>query len=613
MESKKDSKVNKPVTNDPRFIGIHNDPKFKQTKTKNLRIELDDRFTKKDLEFKRKAKVDKYGRRVDKIVNEDSKDFDKYFVGKNENETNKSLEVTDDNKSISVDRARGELDDNYISSSDESSSDSSDESDNSEVVSDESEVEVLEDNPSIGEPSRKLAVVNLDWDNVRSIDLLVAFNSFVPKDGKIEKIAIYQSEFGKERMKKEEVEGPPKELFTSKKKKKEKNDDSDIDIKDLYEENDGENDYDTKTLRRYQLERLRYYYAVVYCDSSSTSESIYQNCDGTEYESTANIFDLRYIPDDITFDDEPRDECSSIPKYYKPLQFSTDALQHSKVKLTWDETPADRVQLSKRAFTQKEIEDMDFQAYLASSSSESEDESNDQMKNKLKSLVNSSVQIADRSLFNFQNEKEDVDLEITFTPGLDDDEKKDDDKYDESTIDKIKRKEKERRKKRKERVRELKNQDEKKDKLNDTMSLDNDKQKAELELLMMEDEQETGSKINKKVHFNMNEIVKSEKEKSKKNKYQNKNRIIEDNFKPDLNDPRFNEIFEDHAFAIDPSQPEFKNTKAMKEILKERSIRSHSKNFKKRKADSSVSHSHNKSDLKNLVEKLKNKNKKSRN
>lgn len=57
-----------------------------------------------------------------------------------------------------------------------------------------------------------------------------------------------------------------------------------------------------------------------------------------------------------------------LPKNYRPHQFSTDALQHSNVKLTWDETPADRVEVAKRAFTQKEIDDMDFKAYLASDS-----------------------------------------------------------------------------------------------------------------------------------------------------------------------------------------------------------------------------------------------------
>ena len=67
--------------------------------------------------------------------------------------------------------------------------------------------------------------------------------------------------------------------------------------------------------------RLRYYYAVVKCDSVETARLIYQNCDGTEYESTANIFDLRYVPDDMEFDDdEAKDTCSKIPLHTDQTQ-----------------------------------------------------------------------------------------------------------------------------------------------------------------------------------------------------------------------------------------------------------------------------------------------------
>lgn len=37
-----------------------------------------------------------------------------------------------------------------------------------------------------------------------------------------------------------------------------------------------------------------------------TARYIYNECDGTEYESSGNFFDLRFVPDDVKFDDEPR-------------------------------------------------------------------------------------------------------------------------------------------------------------------------------------------------------------------------------------------------------------------------------------------------------------------
>ena len=58
----------------------------------------------------------------------------------------------------------------------------------------------------------------------------------------------------------------------------------------------------------------------------------------------------------------------------------SQALRHSKVKLTWDEDEPERALVTKRVLSRKEIEENDFRAYIASSSeSESESESEEEV------------------------------------------------------------------------------------------------------------------------------------------------------------------------------------------------------------------------------------------
>ena len=59
----------------------------------------------------------------------------------------------------------------------------------------------------------------------------------------------------------------------------------------------------------------------------------------------------------------------------------------------------------------------------------------------------------------------------------------------------------------------------------------------------------------------------------------------EDDFRIDMDDDRFKEIFEDHDYAIDPNEPEFKKTKAMMKVLDERNKRQDDQ--RRRKSDKS--------------------------
>ena len=107
-----------------------------------------------------------------------------------------------------------------------------------------------------------------------------------------------------------------------------------------------------------QVNRLKYYYAVAEFDSEETASRVYSECDGMEYELSAtrclhqldrsasealnftlhNLtirFDLRYIPDDMTFSTPATDSCTATPdpSKYQPKIFQTTALQQQKVNI----------------------------------------------------------------------------------------------------------------------------------------------------------------------------------------------------------------------------------------------------------------------------------------
>lgn len=78
---------------------------------------------------------------------------------------------------------------------------------------------------------------------------------------------------------------------------------------------------------------------------------VYSECDGAEYELSATRFDLRFIPDEMSFSDEDltaKCDAAPDPDSYKPKSFMSTALQLGKVDLTWDETDPERMAAMRR-------------------------------------------------------------------------------------------------------------------------------------------------------------------------------------------------------------------------------------------------------------------------
>nr|XP_034189805.1 ESF1 homolog [Osmia lignaria] len=546
----------------------------------------------------------------------DLKESKKQLQIREKHESNKLTDrVKEKLKDLSVNYARGEGVLLTDSSSDEESSDLSDE----EEI-DHNWGELDKEAETTNESTHRLAVCNMDWDRVHAVDLMVLFNSFLPSGGFIQSVTIYPSEFGKQRMKEEDINGP-KELTELSKEGNIENDDDDDDDDD---ENEEGSTYHMEKLRQYQLNRLKYYYAVVEFDSAETANKIYTECDGTEYESTSTRLDLRFIPDDMEFDQTPREVCDKLPELskYQPKQFTTTALQQVQVQLTWDETNPERIELTQKLNSGKldEINKNDLQAYLATDSdSDPEDkkEQKESQEKKSDSEAETNVDAVEKykallkEIEEKEKAKQNKDVELEFTWGLGTQEKaeklvqerlKKDENLTpfEQYLEKRKAKKKAKREERK----KLRNADENASTNSDDSEMmdsdtdngkkeiktnksghrrtkdiengganssddDEERRKAELELLLM-DENDDGKR-----HFNMKKIEENatmtkSKQKRLSKKKNSQDQTEEDNFEVNVQDSRFHALFTSHHFNLDPADPHFRKTKGTEALIKEK-------------------------------------------
>jgi hypothetical protein len=138
----------------------------------------------------------------------------------------------------------------------------------------------------------------------------------------------------------------------------------------------------------------RYYFAIAECDSARTANMLYEELDGVEMESSAMVFDLSLVPEDLHFEErECRDSYSAsasgmVNANYKPPDFVVNALQHTKVQCSWDDEDALRDRQLSNLSSWRNLNESELQRYVASSSSESEgsdsdnaDESDDDSEN----------------------------------------------------------------------------------------------------------------------------------------------------------------------------------------------------------------------------------------
>ncbi|KAL6439397.1 hypothetical protein ACFW04_003916 [Cataglyphis niger] len=579
----------------------------------------------------------------------DCDENEKQLHTRRENESGRlTSEIKERLKDLSVNYARGE----GVLLTDSSSEEELSETNDIDEEIEHNWGELDKEAETTDEITNRLAICNMDWDRIRAVDLMILLNSFLPSGGLIHSVIIYPSEFGQKRMKEEEISGPI-ELKSE-----------DVNSEDeIGDDNEEGATYHMEKLRQYQLNRLKYYYAVAEFDSAETANKVYIECDGIEYESTATKLDLRFVPSDMTFDQEPKEICTEIPELakYEPRQFTTTALQQVKVQLTWDETNVDRQEFTQKLNSGKlqDIDENDLQTYLASGSEDDSEEKEDiidRNNDNLESEVNADSIGKYKSLLKSIEEEEEAkknkDVELEFTWGLGTKEKterlvkerlknKEELTPFEQFLEKRKAKKKAKREEKKLKEesqksdsedslpsdvdinekyfaeefknRKLSHRNRKKDKdandIDSSNEQEENQRKAELELLLM-DQDEDGKK-----HFNMKQIEENATMSKSKRKRLNKKKnvqeeIKDDDFEVNVKDPRFAALFTSHHFNIDPADPHYRKTKGTEALVSEKLKRradneahtEDNKQFKKPKTNEKLS-----TELQALVKSVKKK------
>ena len=248
------------AASDPRFSAMHSAPTFKKVKKDSKKVQVDDRFKQVLTDERFRAvpgAVDSYGRKNKgggKAAAEELSSF--YHVeesaeSKSKNDKPglktakggaKSGSSSSGGKGDEAETrleylnrlARGDVDNDDDSSSsssesndseDEGQADQDDEDDESEDDMEENSKsrssssrsalaipdmgdEMDDDEIEEGHATTRLAIQNCDWDNVRASDLLVVLQSFCPAGHNVKNVTVYPSDFGKEQMAKDAMDGP---------------------------------------------------------------------------------------------------------------------------------------------------------------------------------------------------------------------------------------------------------------------------------------------------------------------------------------------------------------------------------------------------------------------
>ncbi|KAF4694783.1 pre-rRNA-processing protein esf1 [Perkinsus olseni] len=467
-----------------------------------------------------------------------------------------------------------------------------------------------------GDATSRLAVLGLNWDEVEAQDIFVMFQTFLDSTQK----NIFPSDYGLKRLEVEKVRGPVldsdiEELDAGESSASDTDEEPDMEEERLKKEKeiaDPKAHLAQLALRKYQRQRTKYYYAIAEFDSADTGNVVYNGrleLDGIGASFCSLMMDLRFVPDDLEeFPHPPTSTCTEMPKKYQKGSSRSGSPAAPSQAISCQPTiskhsPTPTLSahgmslhqsddfLSKK-LTPEDIAEIDLDAYLASSDEES-DIDEDNVEDYRKQLLGGELSEDDETAPGTTEEKEEPSAgEMTFKV---------------NTTTRALAEEVEAR------ASALKESGhlghaglaaaEKKSPWEQYLEKRRQKDKAKREKrlearMTAEEEEAKASKVEAGHRKEELEIITGHKESEEGPDAKAKDMEV------NVNDPRFSKMFEDTAFAIDPTNPEFKKTKAMTQLMDARIQRKKQLKRSRNKARAAPTTTISKSKVSNLEKRL---------
>ena len=207
---------------------------------------------------------------------------------------------------------------------------------------------------SATDSTKRLAVMHFDFDQYTLSNLAVIIKSSLPKGGRIKSINKYPSQEYMDRYF-DDIKFGPKEYLKS-----------EDDDKEYNADDSGDSVEAVKRYRKYQIFRLKAFYAIFEFDSVETADVVYNTLDSENLGDTGLKLDLRFVDDDHKV--EVPDNFLHLVEKLRPNSskfksisgFKPSCFAEIKVADTWDTVPQ-KEEFNLRAFevTDNELSDVD--------------------------------------------------------------------------------------------------------------------------------------------------------------------------------------------------------------------------------------------------------------